>query len=140
MTVDRKPNPVDVHVGARLRLRRNIIGINQKRLAEATGVAWQQIQKYEHGIDRVSASCLYRCARRLNVPVSYFFDGLPDGEARRKPSDRDSSLSGAAESRDEVLRRRETLQLVRAYYGIADRKRRRVVYQFIRAMTETPPS
>jgi transcriptional regulator with XRE-family HTH domain len=75
---DRSPNPVDVHVGDRIRRRRRALGISQDKLAEALGLTFQQVQKYERGANRVSASKLYQVARALHAPIPYFFDGLPD--------------------------------------------------------------
>src|SRR5271154_1993055 len=72
----RVPNPVDLHVGARIRLRRRMQGVSQERLAEALGLTFQQVQKYERGANRVSASKLYEIARALHVPVGWFFEGL----------------------------------------------------------------
>src|SRR3982751_2918628 len=79
----RSPNPVDLHVGSRVRMRRKMLGISQERLAEALGLTFQQVQKYERGANRVSASKLYEIARFLSTPVAYFFEGLaetPGGE------------------------------------------------------------
>src|SRR3954464_2505831 len=75
---ERHPNPVDLHVGARIRMRRKILGISQEKLAEDLGLTFQQVQKYERGANRVSASKLYEIARSLKTPVVYFFDGLND--------------------------------------------------------------
>lgn len=75
---DRTPNPIDMHVGARVRMRRKILGISQERLADDLGLTFQQVQKYERGANRVSASKLYEIARSLKASVSYFFDGLAD--------------------------------------------------------------
>jgi transcriptional regulator with XRE-family HTH domain len=75
---DRSPNPVDIHVGDRIRRRRRALGISQDKLAEALGLTFQQVQKYERGANRVSASKLYQVARALQAPIPYFFDGLPD--------------------------------------------------------------
>ena len=74
----RGPNPIDLHVGARIRMRRRLLGVSQERLAEALGLTFQQVQKYERGANRVSASKLYEIARTLQTPVTYFFDGLAD--------------------------------------------------------------
>ncbi|HUC65202.1 MAG TPA: helix-turn-helix transcriptional regulator [Stellaceae bacterium] len=76
-----KPNPVDVHVGSRVRLRRTLLGMSQERLGEAIGLTFQQVQKYERGANRLSASALWRAADAVDVPVSYFFDGLSQGHA-----------------------------------------------------------
>src|SRR6202167_5852922 len=70
------PNPVDVHVGARLRLRRTLIGMSQEKLGEAIGLTFQQVQKYERGTNRVGASRLYELSRVLDVPVGFFFDEI----------------------------------------------------------------
>jgi transcriptional regulator with XRE-family HTH domain len=75
---DRSPNPVDVHVGDRIRRRRRALGISQDKLAESLGLTFQQVQKYERGANRVSASKLYQIARALQASIPYFFDGLPD--------------------------------------------------------------
>lgn len=74
------PDPVDVHAGARLRLRRLQVGMNQESLAKAIGVTFQQVQKYERGANRLSASRLYACAKTLGVPPGYFFEELSNGE------------------------------------------------------------
>jgi transcriptional regulator with XRE-family HTH domain len=77
-TEGRRPNPVDMHVGGRVRMRRKLMGVSQEQLAESLGLTFQQVQKYERGANRVSASKLYEIARTLQVPVSFFFDGLAD--------------------------------------------------------------
>lgn len=75
---ERTPNPVDLHVGARIRMRRKLLGVSQEKLAEQLGLTFQQVQKYERGANRVSASKLYEIARALEAPVAYFFEGLAD--------------------------------------------------------------
>ncbi|MBT7504712.1 MAG: helix-turn-helix transcriptional regulator, partial [Rhodospirillales bacterium] len=72
------PNPVDIHVGARVRLRRTLLGISQERLGDAVGLTFQQIQKYERGANRIGASRIYELSRILDVPVSFFFEDMPD--------------------------------------------------------------
>jgi transcriptional regulator with XRE-family HTH domain len=121
-----------VHVGERLRQRRYTTGMSQQRLAEATGLSFQQIQKYESADNRVSLSRLCHFARFLNVSVGYFFEGLPSTAG-------DTQARAKTVLEERATRSRETVQLVEAYYRITDRRRRRVVYQFIRAMTGTPP-
>lgn len=113
------PEPVDVHVGGRIRLRRTLLGLSQGGLAEAIGLTFQQVQKYERGANRVSASMLYRVAQALDVPVSFFFDDMPDGQ----PS----------ATYDDALARRESLELLRHYHRIPDGERKRV-YDLIKAM------
>lgn len=102
-------NPIDVHVGARIKLRRTLLGLSQEKLGEALGLTFQQVQKYEKGTNRVSASKLYRLAQILDVPIAFFFDSLPGS---------DEPPLKATE--DDPLYRRETVALVRAYYGIPD--------------------
>jgi transcriptional regulator with XRE-family HTH domain len=89
---DRRPSPIDVHVGARIRLRRTLLAMSQERLGDALGMTYQQVQKYERGVNRVSASRLFDLSRVLDVPISFFFDDLPDtvGEnsAIRRPMTR----------------------------------------------------
>src|SRR5271170_2236566 len=88
---ERSPNPIDVHVGLQVRLRRKELKISQEKLAESLGLTFQQVQKYERGANRISASKLYEIARALRAPVSYFFDGLADPASetgdRQRPSD-----------------------------------------------------
>ncbi len=100
------PHPVDVLVGRRARERRTLEGMSQSVVAERLGLTFQQIQKYERGANRISASRLYELAQLLDVPVAYFYEGMEAGKG--------------APSRDEVLTKRETLELVRAYYKITD--------------------
>ena len=83
---DGAPNPVDVHVGSRMRLRRTMLGLSQEKLGEAIGLTFQQVQKYERGANRIGASRLFDLARVLDVPVSFFFDDMPDAAAASSPS------------------------------------------------------
>src|SRR5580698_8757948 len=91
LTESRLPNPIDLHVGARIRLRRRMQGVSQEKLADALGLTFQQVQKYERGANRVSASKLYEIAAALRAPVAYFFDGLANpagaGGGQAGPSD-----------------------------------------------------
>lgn len=129
----RKPNRdfhfVDVHVGKKLRLRREQLGISRQRLAKAVGVVHQQVEKYENAINRVSPGCLYRFARLLNVPVTYFFEDLVRAAAPA-PTTLDTMILP-----DDVFQLRETTDLVKAYYAISDPGRRRAVHHLIRSMS-----
>jgi transcriptional regulator with XRE-family HTH domain len=113
--------PVDIHVGSRLRIRRTLLGLSQEALGESVGLTFQQIQKYEKGANRMGASRLFEFSKILNVPISYFFDEMPgDVEAtggRRVVLPEDGSQSN---DRDDMMLRRETLELVRAFSGIKD--------------------
>ncbi len=125
------PNPIDVHVGARLRLRRTLLGLSQEKLGEAVGITFQQLQKYERGSNRISASRLYNLAQVLNVPVSFFFDDMP-------PSEEDIVKGAPAQPTEtdefESMARRETLELVRAYYRIADPSVRKRTFDLVKAL------
>ena len=100
------PHPVDVLVGRRARERRTLEGMSQTAVAERLGLTFQQLQKYEKGHNRISASKLYELTQIFDVPVSYFYEGMEEGSSAPSP--------------DEVLTKRETLELVRAYYKITD--------------------
>ena len=136
-----RPSPIDVHVGSRVRLRRTLLGMSQERLGEALGLTFQQVQKYERGVNRVGASRLFDLSRVLDVPISFFFDDMPDTltsafgapSARRGTGFADGSDSFA----DETLNRRETLELVRAYYRITDPAVRKRVFDLIKSMGPT---
>ena len=132
------PDPVDIYVGARLRLRRNLAGMSQDQLGSASGLTFQQIQKYERGANRMSASRLYQLSKILNVPVAWFFEDMPQTSAIKNPqelSDSDQiSLDGAPVGDQQILQRRETLELIRAYYRITDRKQRRKIYDLVKSM------
>ena len=123
------PNPIDVHVGARLRLRRTLLGLSQEKLGEAVGITFQQLQKYERGSNRISASRLYNLAQVLNVPVSFFFDDMP-------PADEPADVAPQPTETDEFesMARRETLELVRAYYRIADPGVRKRTFDLVKAL------
>ena len=83
-----KPNPIDVHVGRRLRLRRTLLGMSQERLGELLGLTFQQVQKYERGVNRIGSSRLFELGQILDVPVSFFFDDLPDAASALPASQR----------------------------------------------------
>ncbi|AWU93716.1 helix-turn-helix domain-containing protein [Azospirillum ramasamyi] len=125
------PNPIDIHVGARLRLRRTLLGLSQEKLGEAVGITFQQLQKYERGSNRISASRLYNLSQVLGVPVSYFFDDMPtpDQIAAEVPAE-----SAGETDEFESLARRETLELVRAYYRIEDPGVRKRTFDLLKAL------
>ncbi|MGE0223779.1 MAG: helix-turn-helix domain-containing protein [Acetobacteraceae bacterium] len=133
-----RPSPIDVHVGSRIRLRRTLLGMSQERLGEALGLTFQQVQKYERGVNRVGASRLFDLSRVLDVPISFFFDDMPDSLTTSfgAPSSRRPSLmsEGSDVFGDDTLNRRETLELVRAYYRITDPSVRKRVFELIKSM------
>ncbi len=128
----KKPNPIDVHVGSRIRLRRTMLGMSQEKLGESLGITFQQIQKYEKGTNRVGASRLQNISNVLNVPVSFFFEDAPG----------DSSMAGGAGMAEanssnyvvDFLSSSEGLQLNRAFVNIGDHKVRRKVVELVKAL------
>lgn len=137
---EHRPSPIDVHVGSRVRLRRTLLGMSQERLGEALGLTFQQVQKYERGVNRIGASRLFDLSRVLDVPISFFFDDMP-GQPGGSSQSFARRAAGFAEAQDgfedDTLHRRETLELVRAYYRISDPAVRRRVFDLIKAMTPT---
>jgi transcriptional regulator with XRE-family HTH domain len=130
------PNPIDMHVGARLRLRRTLLGLSQEKLGEAIGLTFQQVQKYERGANRIGASRLFDIARVLDVPIGYFFEEMSDDTAKKSPSQligRDDELEPEPYEKDPMARR-ETLELVRAYYKISDPQLRRRLFDMTKAL------
>ena len=127
-----RPNPIDVHVGGRVRLRRTLLGMSQEKLAQALGLTFQQIQKYERGANRIGSSRLYKLSQILDVPVSFFFDDMTEetatGGGAVAPANAPEDPSGP-----DALTKRETLELVRAYYRIPDERLRRKVFELVKA-------
>ena len=137
-TSRRSPNPIDIHVGFRVRLRRNLLGMSQEKLGRAIGLTFQQIQKYERGVNRVGASRLFNLGRALDVPVSFFFEDLPR-EAAGVGKRRARGLSEAPASvlEPDSLSKRETVDLIRAYYQVTDPKLRKRVLDLLKALGKT---
>ena len=132
-----KPDPIDVHVGSRVRMRRTLLGLSQQKLGTALGLTFQQIQKYERGANRIGSSRLYRLSRILDVEVTYFFEEMPADVA--------SGAKGLAEAtgkhfESDQLSRRETLELVRAYYRIGNAKGRKRVFELVKAVGQSSKS
>jgi len=128
----KRPNPIDVHVGSRVRLRRTMLGMSQEKLGENLGITFQQIQKYEKGANRIGASRLYEISTVLGTPVSFFFDDAPDTGKR--------TAGGFAESESanyvfDFLSTSEGLQLNRAFLKISDPKIRRKIVEMVKAMS-----
>lgn len=132
----KKPNPVDVHVGSRVRLRRTMLGMSQERLGESLGITFQQIQKYEKGSNRIGASRLQKICEVLNVPISFFFEDAPAGvggpEGFREASGPNYVV--------DFLSTSEGLQLNRAFVKIADAKVRRRVIDLVKALGDASDS
>jgi transcriptional regulator with XRE-family HTH domain len=129
-----RPNPIDVHVGGRVRLRRTLLGMSQEKLGEALGLTFQQVQKYERGANRIGASRLFDLARVLDVPVSYFYEDMDDGMAASSPRHMVRATEDPPQFEDNLMVQRETLELVRAYYRIRDPEVRRRVQELAKAL------
>src|SRR5947207_2300379 len=127
-----QPDPVDVQVGSRVRLRRNMLGLSQEKLGEAIGLTFQQVQKYERGANRIGASRLHELSRVLDVPVSFFFDDVDPVRAPAIPGGFTEPPAEAFES--DPLRKPETIELVEAYYAIDDPAVRRRLFELARAL------
>lgn len=119
---------VDVHVGKRIRQRRWLVGMTQQKLAERVGIKFQQIQKYETGANRVSASRLWDIADALEVDIAFFFEGLRD-ETERVAEDKTSSVPA------EMMGDKEAMDLVRSYYAIPENQRRRL-FELARVLSD----
>jgi transcriptional regulator with XRE-family HTH domain len=124
------PDPVDVHVGTRIRTRRLLLGMNQETLANALGLTFQQVQKYEGGANRVSASRLAQVAEVLRVPVTYFFNDLETAGEVAPP--------GEADIR-EMMQRPEAIELIRWYYAITDPEVRQQFLEMVKAVAQSQP-
>ena len=126
--INKEPNPIDVHVGCRLRLRRTVLGYSQQQLAKLLGLTFQQIQKYEKGLNRIGASRLYDISCILRVSMDFFFEDMSDETKQNSPM-MISQKSGihhlhkeeAFENTFDPMKKRETLELVSAYYKIHNR-------------------
>lgn len=123
------PNPVDVHVGTRIRQRRTLLGMSQEKLGKAVNLTFQQIQKYERGANRVGASRLFQLSRILDVPVSYFFDEMTGAVENIERNDQETE-----DYKSDPLSRRETLELVRAYYRIDNVRVRKRIFELVKSV------
>ncbi len=125
LTVPRKKHPrgadpIDLHVGAQARARRILLGLSQEKLAEGLGITFQQVQKYERGSNRISASRLYNMAEILDVPITYFFEGVGGRGGKLAPKAKKPRKDNGHDYPEDVMRRKETLNLLRHYYSIPD--------------------
>ena len=131
MTSPKGPNPVDRHVGSRVRLRRKILNMSQESLGKALGVTFQQVQKYERGVNRIGASRLHAMSLVLDVPISYFFEGM----------DEPGTMTGVAEGEQspmmyDFIQSTDGVALASAFSRIKDPKVRRRVIELIRAFSD----
>ncbi len=126
------PNKMDVHVGQRIKVRRSLMGLSQEKLAESVGITFQQIQKYERGTNRVSAGRLFELSKILDVPVNFFFDQFDNNNVASGMADNDQD----GFQHDDIMTRKETTDLLRAYYSVEDANARKDIMKFIKSMAE----
>lgn len=126
-------NPIDVHVGKRIRVRRTILGMSQETLADALGITFQQVQKYEKGINRVSASRLYEISQVLGAPISFFYDEYGAEENVHSYGFAEDGAGFEAED----LKTRESMSLLKAYYKISDAKVRKKALELIKSLADS---
>jgi transcriptional regulator with XRE-family HTH domain len=129
----RRPNPIDVHVGSRVRFRRMLLGMSQEKLGERLGLTFQQIQKYEKGINRIGASRLFDLAQVLAVPVQFFYEEAPATDSNQLVPDGFAERP-ADNSIVEFLRSRDGLELNKAFVRISDAKARRAIVDLVRSL------
>lgn len=139
-----QPNPIDIHVGNRIRLRRTILGWSQEKLAAMLGMTFQQVQKYERGSNRVGASRLWDIGNVLNVPINFFFEDMDKEVASQSPrvfSINESEPLRLEETSADIdmdpMKRQETLELVKAYYKISNRKTAKILFDLIVSMSKS---
>lgn len=139
------PDTIDKHVGTQLRSRRSLLGLSQEKLAESVGVTFQQVQKYERGTNRVSASRLFSFSKILDVSIDYFYEGLDEqGLLANKnigmSDNAQESFSGPTNTAknlpENLMSTRETLDLIRTYYSVEDPKLRKDILKFVKSMAK----
>ena len=130
----KSPAPMDKHVGSQVRLRRMVLGISQEKLGDALGVTFQQVQKYEKGVNRISASRLNQLSQFLSVPIDYFYEGARDGHSTAPGF----AEGGAAPYLPDMYSTPESLQLVRAFARIDDQKIRRRLIDLVESLAADP--
>lgn len=137
------PNPIDVHVGKRIKMRRSLLGMSQEKLAGLLGLTFQQVQKYEKGLNRVSASRLWDFSVVLNAPVNFFFEDMDKSVVEQSPrmflnTSSDLVLNEEQEVFNaDPMKKEETLELVRAYYKISNRKAAKHLFDLIVSMSKS---
>jgi len=131
-----RANSIDEYVGAQLRQRRALLGLSQERLAEQIGITFQQVQKYENGANRVSASRLYEISKVLDIPVTFFFENYKSGPGTVEAIGFSDNEQAGFEGADNVMQRKETLELIRVYYSIENPKLRKDLFKLVKSMAE----
>jgi transcriptional regulator with XRE-family HTH domain len=134
-TAKKAPNPIDKHVGSRVRMRRMMLGMSQEKLGDALGLTFQQVQKYEKGTNRIGASRLQQISEILQVPVSFFFEGAPSGSGTPTPGLGESPSPAYV---SDFLATSDGLALTKAFVQIKDSRLRRRIVDLVEAMVERP--
>lgn len=129
-----KPHPIDVHVGARVRMRRAFLDISQTTLGEAVGLTFQQVQKYERGTNRIGSSRLFDLARVLDVPIGFFFEDMPAGVVGSSPAQKRVVAAEPPSYEPNPMAEWETLEFVRAYYKISNPQVRKRLFEVVKAI------
>ena len=139
-----EPNPIDVHVGNRIRLRRTLLHMSQEHLASLLGLTFQQVQKYERGTNRVGASRLWDISKVLKAPIGFFFEDMDKIVAEQSPRTFSTNKEvpctlneDEAEYQTDPMQKQETIELVKAYYKIPNRKMAKQLYDLIIALSKT---
>lgn len=130
--IKKTPNPIDVHVGSRVRLRRTMQGMSQEKLGESLGITFQQIQKYEKGANRIGASRLQNISTVLNTPIAFFFEDAPSGDATQHGGMEESNSTSYVV---DFLSSSEGLQLNKAFTKISDPKVRRKIVELVKTLS-----
>ena len=129
--IDKDPDPIDIYVGSRMQLRRTLMGLTQEQLAKAIGVSFQQVQKYERGLNRLSASRLFDVCQALGVPITYFYEDVPEDVLRSRQRNTDvvepAALGGRGRrGSGDLMAKTESLELVRSYWHMPTSQREKV--------------
>jgi transcriptional regulator with XRE-family HTH domain len=132
---ERSAQPVDAHVGKRIRMRRVFLNISQEKLAEMVGVTFQQVQKYERGANRIAASRLLEFSKALDVEVDFFYEGLPEAGSKKYRHGLSDNAQQALGT-DDRLYSKETLELLKVFYSVKNERKRRELLKIIRSMAE----
>lgn len=132
----RRPNPIDIHVGGRVRMRRMLLGMSQEKLGELLGLTFQQIQKYEKGTNRIGASRLFELSRILAVPVQYFYDDAPMSDVTGQQNGFAENGETGTEYVVDFVGSREGIELNRAFLRISSAKVRRSIVDLVRSLAD----
>jgi len=127
---------IDEIVGSQLRQRRSLLGLSQEKLAELMGITFQQIQKYENGANRISASRLFDLSKALDIPVNFFFENAQDNQNNTPSYGFSDNEQATFDGPDDVMHKKETIDLIRVYYSIHDEKLRKDLFKLVKSMAE----